>query len=271
MTKTIVITGASSGVGEAAARRLAVEGARVVVVGRDPRRTDAVADSLGAERHVADFARLSDVRDLAAELNKLERIDVLANNAGGLFREREVTEDGFEKTLQVNHLAGFLLTRLLWDKLAASGASVIQTSSLAHYRGKIDLADPQLERGWSAWKAYSNAKLANVLMTRGLHARHVLEGVHSAAFHPGVVASGFAREAGGVTSWFYGSPLGKRVMTSPYDGADTLVWLGAGTPPRDWAPGEFYIKRAIRKPNPQASDAGLVDAFWELSERLTEG
>lgn len=270
-TKTIVITGASAGVGAAAARRLAGEGAKVVVVGRDPRRTNDVADELGAERHVADFTKLSDVHDLADALGKLDRLDVLANNAGGIFGERVLTEDGFEKTFQVNHLAGFLLTRLLLPKLIASGASVIQTSSVAHYGGKLDLADLQLERGWSGWRAYNRAKLANVLFTRGLHKHHVLDGVQAAAFHPGVVASSFGNAAGPWTQRFYGSTLGKRVMISPEQGADTLVWLAQRTPPRDWASGEFYIKRTMRRPNKQALDAGLVDAFWARSVHLVEG
>lgn len=270
MTKTIVITGASSGIGAAAARRLAVEGARVILVGRDPRRTNAVADELGAERHVVDFAHLDQVRGLAAELTKLDRIDVLANNAGGIVGERTVTADGHETTFQVNHLAGFLLTRELLPKLLASKASVIQTASMAHYRGKIDLEDVQLERHWTKWRAYANAKLANVLFTRGLHRRYSLEGLATASFHPGVVASGFGGAAGGVTTWFYGSKLGARVMTTNEEGADTLVWLAQRTPPRDWASGEYYAKRRIRPVNPQARHTGLVDAFWDYSERLLE-
>lgn len=268
--KTIVVTGASGGIGAAAARRLSREGAKVVVVGRDERRTNQVADELDADRHVADFSRLDDVRALAVELNKLDRIDVLANNAGGVFKERVITEDGFEGTLQVNHLAGFLLTNLLLDKLIASGASVINTSSAAHRPGRIDLRDLQLERGWSTWKSYSNAKLANVLFTRGLHQRHVLDGVSTAAFHPGMVASSFGSDLGGAVSWFYSSGLGKRVMISPEQGADTLVWLAQRTPPRDWASGEYYVKRRLRRVNGQADDATLVDAFWAASARLVE-
>ena len=269
--KTIVVTGASAGVGAAAARRLAADGARVVVVGRDPERTGQVAAEIGAECHVADFAKLSDVHALAAELNKLDRIDVLANNAGGIIRERVLTEDGFEKTFQVNHLAGFLLTRLLLPKLIASRASVINTSSRAHERARIDLADLQLERGWTPWRAYGRAKLANVLFTRGLHKHHVLDGVFAAAFHPGVVATNFGGPMGGATQWFYESKFGHRVLLSPEQGADTLVWLAQRTPPRDWAPGEYYVKRAIRRPNRQALDAGLVDAFWTRSVHLVEG
>ena len=131
MPRTIVITGASDGIGAAAARQLQAEGERVVIVGRSAEKTARVADELGAERHVADFADLAQVRALAAELRaQHDRIDVLANNAGGMFAQREVTVDGFEKTFQVNHLAGFLLTNLLRDVLVESRASVIQTASV---------------------------------------------------------------------------------------------------------------------------------------------
>ena len=125
--RTVVITGASDGIGAAAARRLHADGHRVVVVGRSPE-TRAVAAELGVQHHVADFARLDDVRALAADLASLERIDVLANNAGGIFGDRTLTADGFEKTLQVNHLAPFLLTALLLDTLLASGAAVVNLS-----------------------------------------------------------------------------------------------------------------------------------------------
>lgn len=241
MNRTIVITGASSGVGAAAAR------------------------------HVADFSRLSDVHELAGQLAKLDRIDVLANNAGGIFRERTLTEDGHETTLQVNHLAPFLLTRLLMPKLVASGASVINTSSAAQYGRHLDLDDLLLERRWTPMRAYGRAKLANVLFTKALHKHHVLDGVYAAAFHPGVVATAFGSDLGGMTSWFYGSTVGGRIMLTPEQGADTLVWLAQRTAPRDWTSGEFYIKRRVARPNRQALDSGLVEAFYQRSIHLVEG
>ncbi|AUA16664.1 putative oxidoreductase YciK [Streptomyces malaysiensis subsp. malaysiensis] len=141
--KTIVITGASDGIGAAAARQLHRSGHRVVVVGRSSHKTRAVADEIGADSYVADFTRLDEVRALAARLDAAyPRIDVLANNAGGVFGDPARTPDGFEKTFQVNHLAPFLLTRLLMDKLLASGASVLQTSSVgARMAGKLDTDD----------------------------------------------------------------------------------------------------------------------------------
>lgn len=268
MTKTIVITGASNGVGAAAARRLALEGARVIVVGRDPQRTAAVATEIGAEHHLADFADLNQVRNLAEELARLERIDVLANNAGGMFGERRTTVDGFERTFQVNHLAPFLLTNLLMPKLIESGASVIATASAAHYRGHLKLDDLQSERRWNKWQAYSNAKLANVAFTRALNRRYVLQGVNAACFHPGVVASGFGKDASGLTERMYASKLAQRVLVTPEDGADTLCWLAQRTPPRDWAPGQYYAGRRIRSINKQVRSDAFCEAFWDVSATM---
>ena len=140
--RTIVITGASDGIGAAAARALAASGDRVVIVGRSPQKTEAIAAELGADHFIADFTRLADVRALAAELlRRYPRIDVLANNAGGIMGARELTADGHEKTLQVNHLAPFLLTTLLMDRLIESRASVINTSSAANRFGRLNLDD----------------------------------------------------------------------------------------------------------------------------------
>src|SRR3954454_24998183 len=131
MTKTIVITGASDGIGAAAVRQLHAAGDRVVVVGRSPKKTAAVAEALALDHYVADFTRLAEVHDLAARLlEAYPRIDVLANNAGGVFGDPTKTENGFEKTFQINHLAPFLLTKLLMPRLLESQAAVIQTTTL---------------------------------------------------------------------------------------------------------------------------------------------
>lgn len=270
MPRTIVITGASDGIGAAAARALAQGGDRVVVVGRTPAKVESVAQACGgADSFVADFARLADVRGLASDLlARYPRIDVLVNNAGGFFDERAVTEDGHEFTFQVNHLATFLLTTLLVPRLAESKASVITTSSRAHLRGRLDLADLELSQRWSGWRAYANSKLANVLFMRGLNRRHGLEGIASVAFHPGLVSSAFGTQARGATRWFYTSPLAKRIMLTPEQGADTLVWLAQGSPPRDWAPGMYYVDRLPAAMSKLALDDTLADAFWALSERM---
>lgn len=268
MQRTIVITGASDGIGAAAARRLASAGHRVVVVGRSDARVKAVAREIDGDPYVADFARLDEVRSLADALReRYPRIDVLANNAGGYQPRRVTTVDGHELTFQVNHLAPFLLTHLLLDTLLASRASVVTTSSGAAFRGRLDLADLQLERGWTPFRAYANSKLANIVFTHGLHERYVLEGVSAAAFHPGFVATSFGAEAAWVGR-FYRSRAARRVARTPERGADTLVWLAEGTPPRDWSPGAYYTDREAARPPRAARDEGLSDALWVMSARL---
>lgn len=269
--RTIVITGASDGIGAAAARRFAAAGDRVVIIGRSPHKTAAVAAELDATHHVVDYSDLGQVRALAAELDAaLPRIDVLANNAGGIFARRELTADGHERTFQVNHLAGFLLTTLLLPKLVESRAMVIQTASAASRTlARFDPDDLQCERGYSAWRAYGNSKLANILFTRELHRRHHGHGVSAAAFHPGVVGSNFGSEASLSTRLFYGLPLFRNLFTiTPERGADTLVWLAGGAPGIDWQSGGYYSGRRLARSSPQAADAHLARRLWEDSELL---
>ncbi len=273
MPKTIVITGASDGIGAAGARALGRAGHAVVIVGRSPEKTRAVAAELGADSLVADFAKLDEVRALAAELGaRYPRIDVLANNAGGVFGDRARTVDGFELTLQVNHLAPFLLTGLLLDTLIASRATVIQTSSAAaRLYGHLDLDDLGNDWRYSANKAYGDAKLENILFTRELHRRCHDRGISAVAFHPGVIATSFAT---GTTSssmrFLYASPLAKLLLPGPEKGADQLVWLSETTPGDDWQPGEYYEKRRIaRRVNPQVRDADLARRLWDVSATMT--
>lgn len=266
--RTIIITGASDGVGAAAARRLTALGEQVVLVGRDPVKTQAVAAEVGRPYHVADYASLSQVRALAAELKQAyAHIDVLANNAGGVMGSRTVTEDGHELTFQVNHLAGFLLTELLRDTLLASQASVIQTSSMAaQAMARPDLDDVEAERRYSASVAYGNSKLFNILFTRELHRRYSEQGLSAAAFHPGVVASNFANGGPGFMRAFYNNPLSKKLMVSSEQGSDQLVWLAEGTPGTDWSSGGYYEKR---KRQPRYDDPrfdAMAERLWELSE-----
>jgi len=185
--KTIVITGASDGIGAAAARKLAEQGERLLLVGRSRDKLASVAEPLKAESFVADFERLTDVRALATWiLERTERIDVLANNAGGVFAQRVVTLDGNERTMQVNHYAGFLLTNLLMDVLLRSSATIINTSSVgAQAFGQLDLADLDLARRYKTMKAYGDSKLANILFAKGLHARFHAQGLSAVAFSPG--------------------------------------------------------------------------------------
>lgn len=268
MTRTILITGGSSGIGAAAARALRKSGATVAITGRSAE-TTRLAKEIGADAFLADFAKLRDVRALAAQLlAKYPRIDVLANNVGGVIATRQVTEDGHEKTLQVNHLGGFLLTLLLRERLEASNGVVINTSSGAHRMGRLDMSDPENERDYKPWRAYATAKLMNILHAAEINRR--FRGVRAVSFHPGVVATGFAREGARFTRVLYESFLRRLFMISPEQGADTLVWLATSTPEREWTPGAFYIKRTLSRTSRQAADANLARELWEWSERAVK-
>ncbi len=269
--KTIVITGASGGIGAAAARRLHGEGHEVVIVGRSPDTTRAVAQELGADHHVADFARLEDVRRLAADLDDAyPRIDVLANNAGGIFGERAKTVDGFEKTFQINHLAPFLLTQLLMDTLLESRASIIQTSSIgARMSGKLVMDDLEHDNDFTATRAYGTAKLENILFTTELHRRYHAHGISAAAFHPGNVATSFATESDSFLKHITSNRLARAFMSTPEQGADQLVWLAETRPGSDWQSGAYYEKHKPARRNPkQAQDAALARELWDRSETL---
>ena len=172
-SRVIVVTGASDGIGAAAAQTLNSLGHRVIVVGRSPEKTRAVAEGIGASFYLADYTKFTDVRALARRLlGDLPRIDVLANNAGGIMGARTLTQDGHEMTIQVNHLSPYLLTNLLMDRLVDSRARVITTSSVAHRpAATLDLDDLTLSRRYRRGRAYSTAKLLNILFTRELHRR----------------------------------------------------------------------------------------------------
>lgn len=269
MPRTIVITGASDGIGAASAKQLAQLGEEVVVVGRNPEKTARVARALGTDSFVADFSDLSQVRELAASLlEKYPRIDVLANNAGGVFGERTVTDDGYELTFQVNHLAPFLLTNLLLERLVESRAAVIQTSSAAARTPGFDVNDLQAERRYSAMTAYGHGKLANVLFTKELHRRFGDQGLSAVAFHPGVIASSFGSTSNGLVKWLYSGPIAQRFMTSTSVGGARLTWLALGKPGVDWEPGGFYANNKPAKTNRLADDPVLARQLWERSALL---
>lgn len=270
MPRTIVITGASDGIGAAAARQLHDIGEDVVVVGRNPDKTRRVADALGVRSFVADFSDLAQVRELAASLAaEFPRIDVLANNAGGIFAERALTTDGFEVTFQVNHLAPFLLTNLLRETLIASRASVIQTSSAAaRLFSRFDIDDLQGERRYSASAAYGNAKLANVLFTKELNRRFGDAGLSAVAYHPGVIASSFGSTSSGSWKFLYGGALAERFLPSTDVGGARLTWLALGKPGVDWQPGGFYANNKPAKTHRRADDPALARLLWDRSAEL---
>ena len=273
-SKVIVITGASDGIGAAAARSLAGSGHQVVLLGRSPEKTNRMAAELGADSYIADFADLSEVRALAATLRaKYPRIDVLANNAGGVSsaKSRQVTVDGHERTFQVNYLAPFLLTNLLLERLTESRATVISTSSVGHRLVRIDLADLDSEKRYKGVDAYNNAKLAQVLFTRELDRRYRSQGLASAALSPGLaVLTNFAQQPGDTNGRIAQSALLRRMASRPETGADTLVYLAQGTPGADFPSGEYFAKRKVVRASKQTYDAALAAQLWDRSVAMTK-
>ena len=266
--KTVVLTGASDGIGAAAARQLTASGHRLILVGRSVEKTRAVAADTGAEWFTADFARLDDVRELATKIADTVGdggIDVLANNAGGIFGDQTPTVDGFEKTLQVNHLAPFLLTNLLLPQLRAGRASIINTSSVAHRLfARLDIDDLDNRKNFSANRAYGDAKLANVLFTKSLHTKFHGEGLSSVAFHPGTVQTNFASDSNTLMRFVYRTPLKRLLLISSEKGGSTLSWFVEGTPDETWISGEYYDERVLtRRVNPRIEDAALAEALWQ--------
>ena len=268
--RVVVVTGGSDGIGAAAARMLADRGDEVVVVGRSPGKTRAVAAATGADGQVADFTRLDEVRDLARELRaRHRRVDVLLNNAGLIAGPRRtLTADGHELTFQVNHLAGFLLTTLLREPLAAARGRVITTSSRAGAAAdaRVVPGDLDLAEGYDGLGAYKASKLANVLFTRELARRWGPLGVSAAAAHPGIVRSQWGHTGPAVIRFVVASPM-RFAMRSPERGADTLVWLATSDPGRDWESGGYF---ADRKPaaNRGADNAELAAELWDRSAQM---
>lgn len=271
--KTIVITGASDGIGAEAARQLHARGENVVIVGRSPERTKAIAEELGAKYYLADFSKLESVRTLAADLRRdYKRIDILVNNAGGIFGKREVSQDGHELTLQVNHLAPFLLTTLLMDVLVESNATIINTASIANkVFSRFDINDLENENRYSPESAYGNAKLENILFTKELHNRYHESGISAAALHPGNVATSFAKTSSSPLRFLYNTFLKKFFLITPQKGADTIVWLCTTKPGEDWESGKYYIKRKESdQTHPAANDPAIAKQLWDWSEKAVK-
>lgn len=274
--KTVVITGASDGIGAVAATKLAAAGAEVAIVGRSADKLARVAATIRSASGkdpialTADFTSLDEVRKLATDLlDRLPQIHVLANNAGGVWPKREVTPDGHEQTFQVNHLAPFLLTSLLRDRLVASApARVITTASTAHRGGRLDLDDLDYDRRrYSSMQVYGTTKLENILFTRELSRRFDGTDVTAVCLHPGTVLTGFGRD-----SWF--SPITKRppvkwFFRTPEQGAETLVWL-ATAPATELQPGGYYVSRKLGRPTRQAQDDETAAALWARTAELVD-
>lgn len=281
----VLLTGATRGIGRAAAIELARQGAEVALVGRDPERVRAVAQEARAaavgggasgdgvdggggdasvHEHVADLTLMADVRALAAEAHeRYGQIDVLANNAGALFASRQLTGEGLERTFALNHLAPFLLTNLLRDRLAPGGR-IVTTASDAHKGGVLDLEDLQSKRSYRAMRVYGTSKLCNILFTREL-ARRAPE-LHANCFHPGVVHTGFGKNENGI--WKVLTTLGGPFFRSPARGARSLAWLALSSEAASLT-GVYVQDEKVIEPSAQARDDTLARELWERSAELT--
>ncbi len=281
--KVCVVTGATSGIGRVTAQSLAERGARVAVVGRSPEKTAATVAAIqqatgnqAVEGLLADLSSQHQVRALAAQVQaRYPQLDVLVNNAGGVFAERQETEDGLEMTFAVNHLAYFLLTNLLLDNLQAAAeahgqARIVNVSSGAHQRVPgLDFDDLQSKRRYQMFPVYGASKLANLLFNSELARRLTETGSHVTvnAMHPGLVHTGFGSNN---RRWYMrlGYVFLNRVGRTPEQGADTVIYL-ASAPELAGVTGQYFFDRKPLTPSAAARDAAAARRLWQVSEQLT--
>ena len=273
MSKRALVTGATTGIGRATAVALGRMGMEVLLVARDrdkgesARAEVAAAGAPSAAVLLADLSSMASVRARADEVRgRVDRLDVLVNNAGAIFATREVTAEGFERTFALNHLSYFLLTNLLLDRLRAAGpARIVNVSSAVHKPARVDFDDLQFEKSYSAFGAYAVTKLENLLFTFALARRLGPSGVTANAAHPGAVASNFGRSNRG---WFGGMfALGAPLMRSPEKGARTSVWL-ATAPELAGVTGRYFADCKEKTPSKAARDEAAQERLWDVSAKL---
>jgi NAD(P)-dependent dehydrogenase (short-subunit alcohol dehydrogenase family) len=274
--KVCLITGATGGIGLVTAQVLAQQGAKVVLVSRSAEKCAAVAAQIKAATgnqdvtYIAgDLSRMSQVRGVAEQfLAGYDRLDVLVNNAGALFTTRQVTAEGYEMTMALNHLNYFYLTALLRDRLLASApARIVNVSSDAHKGGSINFDDLMSTKKYSAFGAYAMSKLANVLFTYELARRLEDSGVTANALHPGFVASNFGRSNGGMMGAIM--PVFQLFAISPDKGAETTIYLAA-SPEVAGVTGKYFAKKQAVKSSGASYDEAAQRRLWEMSEQLVQ-
>jgi retinol dehydrogenase-14 len=273
--KTALITGGTSGIGKATAVALAAMGADVVVVGRNRDRGEAAVGEIKSQSHsesvelmLADLSAQDEVRGLADTfMERYERLDVLANNAGLVQSKRTETADGIETTLAINHLAPFLLTNLLLDRLKQSAPSrVITVSSEAQRWGDMDFDDLQSTQKYRGFSVYGMTKLANIMFTYELAGRLKGTFVTANCVHPGAVGTNFGKNNAGPMTLFFRAA--KPFMRTPEQGADTLIWL-ASSPDVEGVSGKYFSDRKEIEAKKIAYDPAARRKLWEISEDLT--
>ena len=273
--KTVLVTGGTFGIGKATATGLAALGARVAITGRDRGRAEAAAVEIqtvsgnpAVDVFAADMSAQSEVRRLAAEvLEAYPRLDVLVNNVGGFWAHRHVTADSLEHTFALNHLAPFLLTNLLAERLKTSApARIITVSSGAQAMGRINFDDLQGERRYAGQRAYNQSKLANVMFTYELARRLAGTGVTATVLHPGVVNTAFAAEDSS-TLFRWTLPLIRPLMKTPAKGAATSIYL-ASAPEIQGVTGRYYVNRKPKTSNKSSYDTAAAARLWQVSANL---
>lgn len=277
--KLIMVTGATDGIGKETALGLARLGAQVIVVGRTPAKIAATVEQIKAQSGnqkidslQADFSSLEQIRKLASTFNqRYDHLDVLVNNAGGIFGSRSETADGFEWTFGVNHLAPFLLTNLLLPALQAAvqrsgSARIVTVSSAAHAMSKLNFDDLQNQRRYSAFRVYAQSKLANVLFTYELARRLSGTGITANALHPGGVASNFGSGQPGLFSKLIG--LAMSFGITPAQGAQTSIYL-ASSPEVAGVTGKYFSNQKPARSSPTSKDPAAAARLWQISEQLT--
>ncbi len=269
--KKVLITGGTDGIGKVSAEKIAGMGAHVIIIGRNPQKSQQVAAEIrqasGNEKVdylVGDLSLQADVRRVAAEYrHRYDQLHVLLNNAGAFFTKRQVTREGLEMTFALNHMAYFLLTHLLLDMLKKSApARIINVSSGAHFGGKINFDDLNLRKGYNGWGAYANSKLMNVLFTYELARRLEGSGVTANVLHPGFVATQFGKNNGGLMR-----PVMALVhlgAISPEKGAETNVYLAASEEVEGISGKYFQDKRALASSS-ASYDEEAARRLWEIS------
>jgi NAD(P)-dependent dehydrogenase (short-subunit alcohol dehydrogenase family) len=272
--KVVVITGATSGIGAVAAERLASMGARILAIARDRARGEAtlarlreLAPGRAHGVYYADLSLLGEVKRVACEIAAAEpRIDVLINNAGALFDKRQLTSEGMELTFATNHMSYFALVNGFRERLLASApARVINTSSEAHRRMKIDFGDLQAARGYGAFKAYGRSKLCNILFTRELARQLTGTGVTANCLHPGFVNTRFGDQARGTLYYIF--RFAKKFAISPEEGAETIVFLASAKEVAG-VTGQYFYQSRPKTPSMEAQDDEAAKRLWQESAKL---
>lgn len=273
--KTVVITGATSGIGEVAACSLAQQGARIVLIARDRgrgeqtlKRLEEIAPGRNHVAHYANLSRLAEMKRVSETIAGSEsRIDVLINNAGALFNTRQLTGEALEMTFATNHIAYFVVTYLLLERLKATpGARIVSTASDAHKRGKMDFNDLQMEKSYSGWAMYGRSKLMNILFTRELARRLEGTGVTANCLHPGFVATRFGDASGGFGAFMV--KTAKKFALTPEDGAKTIIYL-ASSPEVNGVTGKYFHKCQQELPSAEAQNDADARRLWDVSVQLS--